>query len=132
MRVLIVSEDPAERQRAASALELDAHVDLVEVDSARAAYEAYAHDGADVLVIDGDLTPKGGFSLLYELRAAADLEGSEAVPALIMVERATDQWLAQWARADATLPKPVDSFALADLVRTLAAQAADAPTTEPA
>jgi DNA-binding response OmpR family regulator len=124
VRVLIVSEDPRERQRASTALTLDDQIELVEVDSAAAARVELARTPADVLVIDGDLTPKGGFSLLYELRADADLEGVAAIPALVMVQRETDQWLAKWARANATLPKPVDPFALAKLVRSLASTTA--------
>lgn len=126
MRVLIVSEDPRERQRAATALSLDADIELVEVASAEEARRSLLATPADVLVIDGDLTPTGGFSLLYELRADADLLGVAEVPALVMVERETDQWLAQWARANATLPKPVDPFAVARTVRGLAQAAATA------
>lgn len=122
MRVLVVSQDIQERQRATSALAQSAAVVIVEVDSAKAARLALEAATVDVLVIDGDLTPKGGFSLLYEVRADAQLLGERQIPALVLVERAADQWLAKWARADATLPKPVDPFAVARIVGELVGQ----------
>lgn len=124
MRVLIVSEDPKERQRAATALAMRSDVEVVEVDSAAACRVEHAQRPADCLVVDGDLRPKGGFSMLYELRAEADLAEQPQVPAIVMVTRGPDQWLAQWARADATADKPVDPFAIAKLVDRLVGRAA--------
>lgn len=121
MRVMIVSEDPRERQRAATALAIRTDIEVVEVDSAAECRRVHAAEPADCLVIDGDLRPKGGFSMLYELRAQADLEGRPHVPAIVLVDRGPDQWLAQWARADATADKPVDPFAVAKLVDRLVA-----------
>ncbi len=134
MRVMIVSEVAAERQRAATALAMRAGVDVVEVESAAEARRIQAQDPCDVLIVDGDLRPKGGFSLLYELRADAELAESPQVPAVVLVERGPDQWLAAWARADATVNKPVDPFAVAALVERLApdvATPAPAEATEP-
>ncbi len=125
MRVLIVSEDPKERQRAATALAMRADIEVVEATSAAECRRIHGASPADVLVIDGDLRPKGGFSELYELRAQADLEGRPHTPALVMVERGLDQWLAKWARADAVAEKPVDPFQVARLVDQLAARGAE-------
>ncbi len=119
MRVLIVSEDAKERQRAATALAMRSDIEIVEATSAAQCRALHAAAPADVLVIDGDLKPKGGFSMLYELRAAADLHSAPHVPAIVLVERAPDQWLAAWARADGTATKPVDPFALAKQVDRL-------------
>ncbi len=128
MRVLIVSEDAKERQRAATALAMRQGVEIVEATSAAQCRDLHLADPADVLVIDGDLKPKGGFSMLYELRAAADLAGAAHVPAIVLVERAPDQWLAAWARADGTAKKPVDPFALAKQIdRMVALPAPEAP-----
>jgi len=132
VRVLLVSESPAERSRASSALALlDTFVDgiadavVVVEEAAAAAVQARIDlDGFDVLVIDGDLRPKGGFSLLYELRAMADLDKRAQLPAIVLVERAGDDWLGEWAGADVVLRKPVDPF---ELGRAVAALAATAP-----
>lgn len=123
MRILVVSEDPSERSRAVSALTL---LDGADVDEATTAGGASARvDGTDydMLIVDGDLAPKGGFSWLYELHLAADLAGGTAPPAIVLTSRPQDAWLADWARAEDVLRKPVDSFALLARVRSLTQRA---------
>lgn len=120
MRVLIVSQDEVERQRAATALRLrlpDAEV--TEVDSPRVGAELVAEGAVDVLVVDGDLQPKGGFSWLYELREEALVTGDRRPPAVVLVARVQDRFLADWAGAEAVSFKPVDAFHLADTVAGL-------------
>ena len=122
MRVMVVSEDATERLRAVSALQLhaDDEVEAVEKVSGPDAREHLAEDDAfDVLVIDGDLFPKGGFALLYALRSGAELDGRAHVPAVILADREQDRWLADWAGANAVLVKPVAPFALAREVEGL-------------
>ena len=122
MRVLVVSEDATERLRAVSALRLhaEADVEVVEAASGPEARALLAEDpGFDVLVLDGDLQPKGGFAMLYTLRSRAELDGLPQVPAVILAGREQDRWLADWAGANAVLVKPVASFALAREVEAL-------------
>lgn len=119
LRVLIVSEQPGERARAASALHLQDDVTVVEADSASAASTAFASDAFDVLVIDADLYPKGGTSWLYEVHGQAELAEVDTPPAVLMTAREQDRFLADWAGATRTIRKPVDGFALARIVREL-------------
>lgn len=127
MRVLIVSPDPAERQRATSALQLRGDVDVVEASGGADAGRHLRDATFDVLVIDGDLQPKGGFSWLYELRAQAQLHGGRRPPAVVMTAREQDRFLADWSGAEAIVRKPVDGFEVADRVAELAAPAGRAP-----
>lgn len=123
MRVLIVSPDAAERRRAASALMLRGDTEVIEVIEVSGGSEAAGHlrDATfDVLVVDGDLQPKGGFSWLYELQAQAQLHGTQRPPAVVMTSRPQDQWLADWAGAEAVVGKPVDGFVVADTIMRLA------------
>ncbi len=118
MRVLVVSADPSERLRATSGLLDVAIVEAEDVDSAR----RLALDPAqpfDVLVVDGDLDPRGGYAFLYELRSHADLTGWTAPPAIVLASRPADVWLAGWAGASELFLKPVDPFEVADAVRGL-------------
>lgn len=118
MRVLVVSESEDVRQNATTAMALrDAEV--TEATSSREARELVIDGGFDVLVIDGDMSPKGGFSLLYELREGAELRGLTTPPALVMMGREQDRWLAAWAGANEVLLKPVDPFQLANRVAGL-------------
>lgn len=121
MRVLVVSEDAKERLRAVSALRLLDAVDVVESTSAADARRRLLDpdEAFDVLVVDGDLYPRGGYALLYDLRARAELSGQTATPALVMTSREQDAWLAGWAGANDLLLKPVDPFELARRVGAL-------------
>lgn len=126
MRVLIVSPDAEERQRAASALHLREDADVVEAAGGPEAATHLRDDSFDVLIVDGDLQPKGGFSWLYELRADAQLHGRQRPPAIVMTARPQDRFLADWSGAEAIVPKPVDGFEIADRVAQLSGHA---PTT---
>lgn len=132
MRVLIVSPDVHERQRAASALDLQADIEVVESDGGHEADDLLRTTGFDVLVLDGDLQPKGGFSWLYELREEARLRGTQRPPAVVMTARPQDGFLADWSGAQAVIRKPVDGFEVRDVVVKLGAQEADPVSDAPA
>lgn len=121
MRVLVVSEDPKERLRAVSALGLHPGIEAVEVASAAAARDSILHqdESYDVLVVDGDLQPRGGFALLYDLRSHAELVGLPPIPSLVMASREQDRWLGKWSGTNEVLLKPVDPFELARMVKGL-------------
>ena len=120
MRVLVVSADPIERLRATSGLNVDVE-HIVECDGVDEARRLVLADGAafDVLVVDGDLDPRGGYALLYELRAHAELTGHAAAPTIVLASRESDRWLTGWAGASAMFLKPVDPFEVAAAVRAL-------------
>lgn len=119
MRVLVVSADPSERLRATSGmLSEDDVVESADVDEAR----RLALDPVrpfDVLVVDGDLDPRGGYAFLYELRSHAELTGWTAPPSVVLSSRTADVWLAGWAGASELFIKPVDPFEVAATVREL-------------
>jgi len=123
MRVLVLSDDAAERRRATSALAAG-EFDVVEhatPGSAREAVERARAEGSpfDALVVDGDLDPRGGYAFLYELRGADEVAGRSPTPSIVMGSREADRWLAGWAGATALHLKPVDPFRLADELRVL-------------
>lgn len=121
MRVLIVSEHQGVRARAASMLRSRPGVEIVETDTAVTAKRLLVEDEFDVLVIDGDIAPQGGFSFLYEFHLHADQHDLPTPPAIVLTARPEDRWLADWAQASTTLSKPVDPFELARTVDSLLA-----------
>lgn len=125
MRVLVVSEDVTERLRAVSALALHAAAEVVECENAAEARRRLIADGEhyDVLVVDGDLHPRGGFAVLYDLRARAELSGVRPPPSVVMTAREQDAWLAKWAGANAVVRKPLDPFQLAERVTAVQGEA---------
>lgn len=121
MRVLVVSESSTERARATSLLRARADNEVVEAASAKDAKQQMVDHRFDVVIVDGNLSPQGGYSFLYEAREAAAFAGNVSPPALMLTSRAEDRWLAGWAQADATLPLPADPFAVARTVDRLLA-----------
>ncbi|MFN2555741.1 MAG: response regulator [Nitriliruptorales bacterium] len=120
VRVLVVSEDEAERLRATTALRDRRDVEITEVSSVLEAHGRTEEEQFDILVFDGDMRPEGGFSLLYEIRARAELKGEGVPPAIMLIGREDDRWLAlRWAGAMEALVKPVNSFVLAKRVEAI-------------
>lgn len=121
MRVLIVSEHQVVRSRAVSMLRSRPDVEVTEAGTTRDAKRLLVDEDFDVLVVDGDLSPQGGFSFLYEFHAHAEHMGTTTPPAVVLTARPEDRWLADWAHAATTLPKPVDPFDVARAVDELTA-----------
>jgi CheY-like chemotaxis protein len=117
LSVLVVVADPDESARVVSALGLRRDLATTAVTSIGAARDHLAT--ADVLVVDGDLRPKGGYSWLYELAGEAELAGRSRPPAVVLTERTTDEFLVSWSGAEARVSKPVDPFELARSVAEL-------------
>lgn len=119
MRVMIVSADAGVRGRTGAALEARDDVDVITATSADDAHRTLRAEDVDVVVMDGDMRPEGGYSVIYEMRAAAELTGEPAPPVIVLMDREQDRWLAHWAGADEALMKPVNPFDLAEVVRRL-------------
>ncbi|MBY5164443.1 hypothetical protein [Salsipaludibacter albus] len=120
--VLVVVAEPDEQARTVSALGLRSDLDVTAVTSIAQAREHVAT--TDVLVVDGDLRPKGGYSWLYELRGDAELTGGQRPPAVVLTDREQDEFLVSWSHAERAVTKPVDPFALARAVTELAGRRA--------
>lgn len=67
----------------------------------------------DVVVADEIASGAGAFAVVRDLKGAA-----EPFPGAVVVVLARDQdrWLAEWSGADAWVSRPVDPFALANVV----------------
>jgi DNA-binding NarL/FixJ family response regulator len=71
----------------------------------------------DIVVIDEITSKAGAFALTKDLKGADPPFGGRIV---ILLDRTVDEWLAEWAGADAWFVKPVDPFALAETLRGFA------------
>ena len=119
-RVVAVTQTPRVLARISTVLAERDGIELVTCATPDELLALLAQERADVLVIDGDLRPEGGYSLLHTIREQDELAGQTTPPALVLVGRPDDRWLANWAGADEALVKPVDPFLLADRVAALA------------
>lgn len=87
-------------------------IEYVEAADLGAVLAAVDEGGVDVLVLDGEARPAGGFGIAKQLKD----ELQDCPPTLVLVARPGDAWLASWALADAVQPLPVDAPALCEAV----------------
>ena len=124
LRVLLYSHDAATRGRVMSSLGTRPHPDLprldyLEVATAAVVIENMDIGGFDLVILDGEATPVGGLGLAKQLRD----ELETVPPILVLLGRPDDRWLADWSRADASVPHPIDPLRLRDAVNSLLAPA---------
>ncbi|MCW2707950.1 MAG: response regulator receiver protein [Frankiales bacterium] len=116
-QVLVYSDDPAFRDAVRLAVGRRPSPDLppvefVEAPTGDALLEAVDAGGIDLVIVDGEARPTGGFGLAKQLKD----EIADCPPVLLLVARKDDTWLAKWSLADAFLSLPVDPPATVDAV----------------
>ena len=91
-------------------------IEIVEVATKPHVFRVLDTGTVDVAILDGEASP-GGMGICRTLKD----EIFHAPPALVVVGRPQDGWLATWSRADAVVSHPIDAIALArataDLMR---------------
>jgi DNA-binding response OmpR family regulator len=68
--------------------------------------------GFDLVILDGESAPVGGLGIAKQLKD----EIANCPPILVLTGRADDAWLANWSRAEAAVPHPIDPIRLSDAV----------------
>ena len=117
MHVLNYSSNARTREQVRLALGTRIHPDLPELtytDVATAPMVISLMDagGFDLVILDGEAAPCGGIGIATQLKA----EITDCPPILVLTGRADDAWLANWSRAEAAVPHPIDPIRLADAV----------------
>ena len=112
-RVLVYSDAAATRDAVRTALGRRPGADLGPVEYVECATNAEVlaavdAGGIDVVVLDGEARPTGGFGLAKQLKD----ELKDCPPTLLLTARPGDAWLASWALADGVQPFPVDAPAV--------------------
>lgn len=120
MRVLVFSDDANTREKVRLAIGRRPAADVPRVEIVECATEPKAHQWLasgeiDAAVLDGEARPAGGMGVS---RQAKD-EVYDCPPICLLIARRDDRWLAEWSRADAVVPRPLDPVALADAVAGL-------------
>jgi CheY-like chemotaxis protein len=83
--------------------------DIIECATEPALFQRLDRGSVDIMILDGEAQPAGGMGVC---RQAKD-EIYDCPPALLIIGRADDGWLATWSRADAVVSQPIDPAALA-------------------
>lgn len=100
-------------------------VEMTECATEPALFRRLEEGTVDIMVLDGEAQPAGGMGVC---RQAKD-EIYDCPPAVLIIGRPDDGWLATWSGADAVVSHPIDppalAAAVADLMRGRAALARD-------
>jgi CheY-like chemotaxis protein len=117
--VLLYSDDPDVRERMRLAVgprpAADLSVEFVEA----ATYDECVRlmDGyeIDLLLLDGEASPAGGLGIARQVRDEYD----DVPPIVVALARAADNWLAAYAKVDATIRLPLDPITTGQTVAAL-------------
>jgi DNA-binding response OmpR family regulator len=118
--VLVYSDDSHVRQQVILGLGTRIHPDLPELEYVEVATEPVVWQqldagGIDLAILDGEATPAGGMGIARQMKD----EIYQAPPALVLVGRPQDNWLATWSRADGAVSHPLDPIELGEAVLRL-------------
>lgn len=120
VNILLYSDNSATRQAVMDAVGVRPGKNLPAVNWIEAATEAgavtkFMENEIHALVLDGETQKAGGMAVLRRL----NVENDNQAPALILVARQQDEWLAQFAGATDTLLTPFNPVALTEAVAKL-------------
>ncbi|HEY3730997.1 MAG TPA: ATP-binding protein [Steroidobacteraceae bacterium] len=121
LHVLLVEDEPDTRL-ALQTLVREAGAEVIAVDTASAAFDAFQQARPDLLMGDIGIPGEDGYSLIQRLRALERTDGSRPVPAVALTAftRTGDRERALAAGFDSHLSKPIEPKLLFATLRTLA------------
>ena len=113
LRILVYSDNARTREQVMRALGTRLHPDLpeltyVEVATGPMVVRTMDEGGIDLAILDGEATPTGGMGIAKQLKDELDT----CPPVLVLTGRPADAWLANWSRAEAAGPHPLDPVVL--------------------
>lgn len=113
LRVLVYSDNAKTREQVIRALGKHLHPDLpeltyVEVATGPMVVRRLDEGGIDLAILDGEATPTGGMGIAKQLKD----ELETCPPIVVLTGRPDDAWLANWSRAEAAVPHPLDPIVL--------------------
>jgi DNA-binding response OmpR family regulator len=113
LRILVYSNNVQTREQVMRALGKRLHPDLpelsyVEVATGPMVVRMMDEGGIDLAILDGEAAPTGGMGIAKQLKD----ELSTCPPILVLTGRPDDAWLANWSRAEAAVPHPLDPIVL--------------------
>jgi DNA-binding response OmpR family regulator len=120
LRILVYSDNANTRQDVMLALGKRVHPDLpelsyVEVATGPVVIQQVDAGGIDLAILDGEATPTGGIGIAKQLKD----EIAQGPPVVVLTGRRDDAWLANWSRAEASVPQPIDPIRLSRTVLEL-------------
>ena len=93
-------------------------IEYVDIATAAVVIEHMDAGGVALAILDGESSPVGGLGLAKQLKD----EIVDCPPVLLLIGRPDDAWLAEWSRAEAAVPHPLDPIRLGRAVVDLLGQ----------
>jgi len=127
LRVLVYSSNARTREQVRLALGRRVHPELpdltyTDVATGPMVIQLMDAGGFDLVILDGEAAPVGGLGIAKQLKD----ELASCPPVVVLTGRPDDAWLANWSRAEAAVPHPLDPIRLGDaVVRVLRAPLRD-------
>jgi CheY-like chemotaxis protein len=120
LRILVYSDNAETREQVMRALGKQLHPDLpelsyVEVATGPMVIRRMDEGGIDLAILEGEATPTGGMGIAKQLKD----ELAASPPIVVLTGRPDDAWLANWSRAEAAVPHPLDPIVLGRTVLEL-------------
>ncbi|WP_197380673.1 Rv3143 family two-component system response regulator [Mycolicibacterium mengxianglii] len=117
VRVLVYSDNARTREQVMLALGKRIHPELpelsyLEVATAPVVIQHMDSGDVDLAILDGEASPTGGMGVAKQLKDELD----DCPPILVLTGRPDDAWLANWSRAEAAVPHPIDPIKLGEAV----------------
>lgn len=115
-RVLVVADDPWVVSEVHAALSIGAN-ELIDHDDPATAASTAMDDDVDAVVVDLQVASMGGMAIIRSIR-----NSETPIPAVLLLDREADAFLAGRSGADAWVVKPFSAFDLRSAVATVTAQ----------
>ena len=117
LRILVYSDDANVREQVKLALGTRIHPELpelayIDVATGPVVVKQVDTGNIDLAILDGEATPTGGMGIAKQLKD----EIANCPPIVVLTGRRDDAWLANWSRAEAAVPHPIDPIKLSDAV----------------
>ena len=113
--LVLYSDDSTVRRSVIAALgkQLDKDLPIHEIKefATAAALRLYVNSKkqVDLFILDAEAVPEGGMGVCRQLKD----EVFNCPPVLLITARSSDNWLATWSKAEATVMHPIDPFTIA-------------------
>lgn len=116
--ILVVSDLDVLRNQIRSILESSEN-QIIELQSGRLVRQVAENTDIDLAIIDSQIGSMGGFAVVLDLHLEEYDNRILQIPALILLDRRADAWMARQTSAEGFLLKPINPIKLKQAVKAL-------------